>query len=458
VSAARTGLACLALGIVSACASEPTASPPNLLLVVFDTVRADHTAVGGYERDTTPSLRRLAGQGVSFETAYAPISITGPSHATLFSSLEVRQHGLERNAMVLDPQVETLAERLAARGMQTAGVVSSFALEESFGLAQGFAMWDDAFPIAEAATKLGPQADGRPREKGLDRRADFTTDRALAWLEGGRDPARPFFLFVHYMDPHVPYEAPPPWDARFGDDALARRLPTDTKRRIYAGYDAEIAFADAQLGRLVEKLDALGLGAETIVVVTSDHGEGLGDHGVWTHAVSVYEEQVRVPLVVRWTGRIAPGRAVREPVGLVDVVPTLLELMGLPAESGLAGRSFAAALRGDAPLDAERPVFLYRRHYEPPETAEVRVLGAQDGVRVGRWKWVEGDRDGTRLLFDLERDPAETRNQAALEPARAAELSALLARWREGHGAKLATSRPLREEEVEKLRALGYVQ
>jgi arylsulfatase A-like enzyme len=449
-------VASLAWTAAVACRPAPDAPPPNLLLVTFDTTRADHTSVGGYARDTTPRLRRLAEQGANFAIAYSTTASTAPAHASLFTSLYPREHGLDRNSLVLDPDVETLAELLAARGFQTAGIPSSYVLDSEFGVAQGFERWDDHFELEESMVELRGK-DGAERKASLDRRADFTTDRAIAWL-GGRETARPFFLFVHYMDPHAPYEPPPPFDARFAGDAVSQRAPTEVRRKAVNAYDGEIAYADEQLGRLVDQLDALGLAERTIVVVTADHGEGLQEHGVWLHTVNVHEEQVRVPLVFRWTGRIAPGRVVSEPVSIVDVVPTLLDLMGLAAgATPPSGRSLAAALRDGARVEAGAPVFFQRRNYERAELVEgLRVLGAQHGVRAGRWKWIEGDRDGTRQLYDLETDEAETLNRALEEPQRAQELAALVAQWRERHAPKFEKARPLTPEEVEKLRALGY--
>jgi arylsulfatase A-like enzyme len=204
-------LACLGLGLTLACARE--ARPPNLLLITLDTTRRDHCSVYGYERKTTPNLERVAAEGVRFALAYAPSSTTAPSHATLFTSLYPITHRVTRNGRVLLPVHQTLAERVRERGWTTAGFVSSYVLNGRFGFGQGFEVWDDEF---DPATATAPKENWSGADvAAVDRRGDATARRALAWLEGGRDQERPFFLFVHFYDPHSPYVPPPEFADRF---------------------------------------------------------------------------------------------------------------------------------------------------------------------------------------------------------------------------------------------------
>src|SRR6185436_6011947 len=354
------GLALAALAILAGGCRHPEEAP-NLVLVTIDTLRADHTTPYGYGRDTTPVLARLAREGVAVDLAYAPMATTGPSHAALLTSRYPVSLGYLRNGQRLDEAQTTLAERLRAAGYRTSAAVSSFVLDRRLGFAQGFGTYDCRCDRARATATI-ERWEGLTVPAGFDRRADETTDVALAWLaRRGRD--RPFFLWVHYFDPHHPYSPPAPYDRRFAPPPAATGLP----RRAVALYDGEIAFTDHQLGRLLDAIDAEGLAARTLVVVTADHGEGLMQHGHMGHGLHLYEEAVRVPLVFRWPGSLPAGALVPGPVEHVDLVPTVLDLLGLPRGGGeIEGQSLAAALRGQAGTagrDSRRTVFLQRRLY-----------------------------------------------------------------------------------------------
>jgi arylsulfatase A-like enzyme len=319
-----------------------------------------------------------------------------------------------------------------------------------FAFDQGFAAFDDRFE-RETSTYTEQFWEGQEIRDAFDRRGDATTDRALRWLEAnaGRGP---LFAWVHYFDPHAPYAPPTGFEGRFepgpGADALARDI---------ARYDGEIAFADAELGRLLDGLESLGLAANTIVAVTADHGEGLMDHGHMEHGVHIYEEQVRVPLVLRWPGRIAPVR-LTAPVELADLRPTLHELLGLAPDPAFEGESLAPVLVAGGALDADRPVYLYRRHFAGEQRGDTYVKGEKFGVRVGRWKLIDGPEEGTRELFDLEADPGERANRVEAEPAVAAELAGRLAAWRAGRTSDAGAPLQVTPEERERLRALGYTE
>jgi arylsulfatase A-like enzyme len=441
---------------LAACSPRGASGPPALLLISLDTTRSDHLSVYGYPRQTSPQLDALARQGVRFAAAYAASASTGPSHATLFTSLHPLRHGVVKNGLRLAEERETLAERLRAHGFQTAAVVSCFVLGAKFGFAQGFDLYDDEFAPGEA-TVTTSKWDGHEVPGSFDRRGDHTTRRALHWLREGRDPARPFFLFVHYFDPHLSYAPPEPFATRFEAELPATASRLD---RLIARYDGEIAFADHAVGELLGGLEELGLADSTLVIVSGDHGEGLMQHGMLAHGVHIYEEAVRVPLLLRWPGRLPQRRTVSEPVATVDVAPTALELLGLGPESGLEGESLAPAARGEARLDGERPIYLYRRPYQSGWVADLGRLyvnGALFGIRQGRWKYIEGDALETRELFDLEAKLREGRNLAGAHPEKVRELAGRLEEWRRPQGTAPGAAE-ISPEDREALRALGYLE
>ena len=389
--------------------------PRNLLLLTLDTTRPDRLGCYGSPSGATPNLDALAARGARLEEAVAPVALTRPSHATLLTGLEPRQHGVWSNGPYrLEPAFTTIAERFSQRGFSTAAVVSSFVLGRSFGLDQGFARYDDT--VAEA-----PGADP-------EKTADAAERSASTWIGSGA-AAPPFFLWVHFYDPHHPYVPPEPYSSRFRSDP-------------YAG---EVAFMDAAIGRLLHALAAKGLEAETLVVAVADHGEGLGEHGEPTHGYFLYDSTLRVPLILAGPG-VPPGLVVPGGVTLADLAPTMLEALGLEPDTGVAGRSFWSELPrgrvGARPALLENPAI--HRQFGWAELA---------GLRADGWKWIAAP---TPELYDLSADPGETRNLARAEPARAAQLGERLARMRAG-AAAAGQARGLSPEQEERLAALGYV-
>lgn len=435
------------IAIAVACA--PASPPPNVLLISVDTLRADHSSAYGYHRDTTPALDALANSGTRFEVAYSPMSLTGPAHASLFSGLYPSTHLVLDNGLEMTGRVDTLAELFSARGYQTAAVVSSFVLDAKFGFARGFAHYEDDFD-PDTASSVVPEWKGHAVPTGFDRRANATTDRAIRWLEEKRNSERPFFLFLHYFDPHSPYLPPGRFALRYTDGA------TDDEHMIDL-YDGEIAFTDSEIGRLLTVLTDAGLDRDTIVAVTADHGESLMQRDYWTHGLFVYEEEVRVPLILRWPGHITAGRVIREPALLVDVAPTLVELTHLDVDTTVfEGRSLAKALLGDSLLDPDRPVFLIRKYYKGSlMQGEITAIGRRFGVRRGVWKYIVGPEEGTHELYNLRHDPSETVDLYAEKPGRARKLAKVLERWRGTH-AKQRSEATVSEQDREALRALGY--
>lgn len=458
--AAMTALAAL----VGACSRQPigaVGTRPNVVLVTLDTVRADHCSVYGYSRPTTPGLQSLARAGTTFEAAYAPMATTSPSHATMLTGLHPRSHGVVKNGLVLGATIPTLAEVLRGAGYETAAFVSSYVLNARFGLARGFDRFDDDFTGANASFK-SPEWEGMTVEGTFDRRADEVTSKVVAWLEARGTPAKgaasapaavqPLFLWVHYFDPHDPYEPPEPYRTRFAPSAPA----ADALARDVAAYDGEIAFTDAELARLVGALDRVLDPRNTLLVVVGDHGEGLMDHGHMHHGLMLFEEAVRVPWLVRWSGQVHAGARVAAPVGLVDLMPTVLALAGgTSAPRPLQGVSLAPVLTRGAPAP-EHAVVMERRLYKTSPVDGFTVSGPKLAIRFGPWKYIEAPEEGSRQLFDVARDPAERTDLAQAEPARVQDLAERLARWRAATPVGEAMLPALPSEEEQRLRALGY--
>lgn len=427
---------------------------PNVLLVTIDTLRADHCSGYGYRLPTTPRLDRLGREGTRFAAAYAPMATTAPSHATLLTSLYPLAHRVLKNGHALAAEHETLAEIVRARGYETAAIVSSFVLHGKFALGQGFEVYDDDFSAARPSMPVR-KWQAYAIEEGFDRRAAEATSRAVRWLTTGRAKDRPFFLWVHYFDPHSPYDPPRRYRDAFqpagdGRDGLAAAI---------AAYDGEVRFTDEAIGWLLDAVDREGLRESTLVVATADHGEGLMQHGHMEHGLMLYEEAVRVPLVLRWPGRILAARTVAEPVGLVDVTPTVLDLLGVQRTgTPFQGTSFAPVLEGRAKGDPERAVFLQRRQYEPGVRDGFRVNGEKWAVRAGQWKYIEALEERTRELYDLGADPGELQNRIDRFPERARVLSTALTAWRSVVTRSGSPPPGISPEDAEKLRALGYVQ
>lgn len=444
-------------GLAAALAACAPSEPPNVLLVSVDTLRAD--ALGAYGGPVpTPTFDRLAREGVVFEQAYAPAPSTAPSHATLLTGQEPQRHGVLRNGEALAEAATSLAEVFRAQGWRTAGFVSSFVLDPRFGWSQGFEHFDANISERGSTMRKGRAYPGAfwaaERFDGFDRRATATTDAAVRWIAGAPEP---FFAFVHYFDPHAPYVPPAVFGERVAGAALpmqGRHVPgvsPEQLEKLVRQYHGEVLYTDDALAALVDAATRKSK-RPTLVVVTSDHGEGLGQHDCLEHAVHLYEEQVRIPLIVHGLGDLAAGRRVATPVALADVAPTVLELAGLPGLPAPDGRSLASAARGGAEPEP-RPVFGVRRLVSEQVKWD---RGVKLSVRRGTWKYIWAS-ERPHELYDLAADPAESRNALGEQPDVAGELRALLA----GHIAavpKLHDAAPLSEETREALQALGYVE
>jgi arylsulfatase A-like enzyme len=435
---------------------DPTETEhPSILLVTIDTLRADHCSAYGYARPTTPRLDALAERGVRFAAAYAPMASTAPSHATMFTSLLPRAHGMLKNGQVLPARHRRLAEVMRDNGYLTAAFVSSFAVNRRFGFGEGFATYDDDFTGAHTSHRMS-KWEGQSVPEFFDRRADETRPRVLDWLrshgylENAR-AAKPFFVWVHLFDPHEPYDPPSEDRARIRPDSTG-----DALQRAIANYDAEIRFADREMGAIFDALEAAGRFDEVLTIVVGDHGEGLMQHGHMYHGVLIYEETVRVPLVFHWPSRLSEPLVIEEPVEVLDLAPTLLELAGLAPLPQFQGTSLAGVMRGQAVADPERPIFLERREFDTPVVDGFRVIGNKFGLRQGRWKYIEAKEEGTHELYDLANDPHERSNLFETRPDESATLARVLHVWIDGSSPPSVPA--VSPEDARGLRELGYVQ
>ena len=426
-------LAALALLTTSCTSPEPErAAPPtarHLVLVTIDTLRADRLGCYGNRGLPTPNLDRLAAEGTMAPDAVVDVPLTRPSHFSLLSGLLPTQHGIRDNvAPGRGPETPLLAEVLQTAGFRTAAFVSSIVLASHSGLDRGFDTYSDEFESKAGALYF---------ESKFQKRGDETVEEAVSWLESNaQGPEARLFAWIHLYDPHKPYDPPEPYASRYAERP----------------YDGEVAWTDELVGRIDAALTRLELRDQTLLTVTSDHGEALGEHREMTHGFFIYQSTLAVPLLFRGPG-VMPGGRLPVTVRTIDLLPTFLELVGVPAPAGATfpGQSLAAALQGQEPPPA--PVTY-------AETLEPRLhYGWSDlrSVREGKWKYIQAPRPE---LYDLENDPGERRNLAEVEPSRVKALQASLGRilaaepTARGPGSPGA-SLPL--DLREKLGALGYV-
>jgi arylsulfatase A-like enzyme/Flp pilus assembly protein TadD len=399
-----------------AAAATPPAAPPDLLLISVDTLRPDALGwVAG--RNPTPAIDALAREGVHFPSAVSPVPLTLPAHVSIMTGLVPRRHGVRDNGQVLGAGPATLAETLRAKGYATAAFIGGYTLRAPFGLDRGFDHYDDALPSGEEAWRERP--------------APETTAAALAWLRSRASPQSkraPFFLFVHYYDAHDPYTPP-------------ARLAGSGPR---SAYDGEVRYVDESIGELRRALHDLRLDRNLLTVFLGDHGESLGEHGEDTHGFFVYDATILVPLVFHFPGRLSPA-ASPLPARLVDISPTVLDLLGFGSLPSIDGLSLVPTLKGQrqeippAYLESQQPWLGYG--WAP--------LAA---VRADGWKLIAAPRPE---LFDLRSDPREQTNLFDRRPEVARRLFALVHTI---EGAVVPASRPAADPEtLDKLRALGYV-
>ncbi|GAB4222535.1 MAG: hypothetical protein Kow0062_20390 [Acidobacteriota bacterium] len=407
---------------------EDGTAAPTVLLVTVDTLRADRLGCYGREDAGTPRIDRLAEGGTLFENAHTSAPLTLPAHASILTGRSLPAHGVFNNGTFRLPDgVPTLPEALAAAGWSTGAFVSAPVLARRYGLDRGFAVYDDHIPQPRSGRGLVVHY---PERAGLE-----TARRALAFI-AAQPSGKPVFAWVHIWEPHVPYS--PPAD-------LARRYADDR-------YQGEVAAADRVVGRLIDEIDAMGRGDRRLVTVVADHGEGLGEHGEPTHGVFLYRATMRVPWILEGPAWGVPaGRRIEAPVSVIDLAPTLADLVGLPPLEGVDGASLVPLLRGGAAPDRAG---VFAESHLP--RLEFGWSGLRALVSAGHLKLIDAPRPE---LFDLEKDPSEEKDLSADRGADVRELQ----RGLDGLVARAGSLAPAGEagrevssEEIAELRSLGY--
>ncbi len=444
-------------------------TPTNIVLISVDTLRPDHLSIYGYERKTSPQIDRFFAEATRYARAYSAEANTSPSVVSMLSGRVPARHRVRLFYQRIPGDVPTLSDYLGAANYQTAAIVSNVVLTgEAIGLSTRFDHYDDFVDEREARLEV------------FERRASRTSDAAIAWLENRRDRARPYFLWVHYIDPHGPYRAPE--DSRGARFRAEHPVPIDPSRvvpyqreaglrdgaRYVDRYDDEIAYADAEIGRLLEAIETESTSGEPIVVFTADHGENLVEHDIYfNHGHQVWESVMRVPLLVRWPE--GERHRVDVPVSLVDLVPTLLDAVGYPDPDGALdfdGVPLARRREGDAiSLEAsgasgrgDPSTWTWRHHRALVSDNEKWFTSVdRDGELIARGHydlstdpgelaplpWHFGGRGNTLLRwFDADPDPAG--------------MPAMALRGKRLDGPKVAPGRT--PEELRALRALGYIE
>lgn len=394
---------------------------PNVVVITIDTLRADHLGCYGYTKIRTPNIDAFAADNARFERAYTPVPVTLPAHTAIFTGTYPTLSGMhDFSGNKLNPKQPTLATVLRQQGYATGAVIGSAVLDSRFGLNQGFDFYYDHFDF------------NRMQESNLEameRPGNVVTDIALDWL--GKNAESKFFLWVHLYDPHYPYQPPPPYSEQYRD-----RL-----------YDGEIAFADAQFGRVIAFLKAKGLYDNTLIVLTGDHGESLGEHGEKTHGFFIYNATLRVPVIIHLPGAAA-AKTVSELASLTDLMPTVLQELKIEVPAQVQGRSLLPLLTGkkEDSISVYAETFLPRLHFN---WSELR------SVETEKYQFIEAPKPE---LYDLAADPGETRNLYTDKKAVGGELQARLRALVRQYSAdqELAEKTGLDPALMERLKSLGY--
>ncbi|MFO8055739.1 MAG: sulfatase [bacterium] len=421
----------------------------NLVVFTLDTTRADRLSCYGYEKETTPAIDKVARQGVLFENCASCSSITPVSHASIFTGMYPYHHGLRSmhgtEDLVMNHDTVTLAQALEKEGYNTAAFVSAFPVSRRYGLDRGFRMFDEEFQCKHPQKAVGKG--GMVDTGTCQRRADATTKSALKWLfEHHRQN---FFVWVHYFDPHDPILLPP-------EEFRPETGPEEAGRKEYLRdlYDGEIRFMDRELGKVVDWLRDQGLYENTLIVIVADHGEGLGDHDFWTHGI-LYQEQVLLPLIFRVPGM--EGKRVSGRVRSIDIMPTILDLLGVRDPQQTDGKSLVPAMKSGRDIK-DRPAYA-----ESQNKFSMRVMGrvyqkdVMYSLTRGDYKYILNITGAQEELYNLSRDPGEQKNLAGDE--RYSSRKAALQKELEKRMKISPVPPPLdtaSPEVIKKLKSLGY--
>ena len=430
--------------LFTATASSESRSP-FILLVTVDTLRADRLSGYGYDKPTSPQIDRLLARGARFTRAWTVEPLTNPALCSMVTGLLPHEHGASRNGLRLQLGLDSLPKILARKGWATAAVVSNWTLKKNIsGLDEHFEDYLGVFSRRRYFGLINAEATG-----------ENVTDAAIDWVEEhmARSPEQPFILWVHYVEPHSPYRFQKQWAGRLG---IEGKDPKRSDR-----YDTEIAEADAQVGRLLRSIRDRIDDDRLLVFFAADHGESLGEHDFWGHGRFLYEPSLRIPMGFTWQG-IIKQQTVEAQARIVDLAPTVLELLDLPVPAAFRGVSWAPALTGSS--EAVEQAQCYEAHRGAVHGAPQSELARSKGLlSVGR---IDGSRKeiivlngNARLLFDLDSDPGELHSLVDQASPPSAELVQCMGEISEGHGSldRLKVKK-LDAETVEQLRALGYLE
>lgn len=418
----------------------------NVLIVTFDTTRADRIGCYGYPSHT-PSIDRLAAEGVRMAYAYTPSTQTLPSHASLFTGLYSITHGVVTNGQTLSDRAWTLAEELHKQGYATGAIVGAATLISDFRLNQGFHTYDEQFggTWVERTFKSFMRSLSRAKLNiPSTRPAQIVARRARAWIARHARATQPFFLWVHFWDAHEPYERHPDF-SRPG--LVVGDGPENQYGEKEANYVNEIEFADHHLRTILDQLDSLGLTNDTLTIFAADHGESLGAHDYQGHRQEVWNDILQIPLIFRFPGHLPSGQVIDAPVMTIDVMPTVLQLLGIPYRP----RDFQG-----------EDIFQLRSQSRKVFALAVKLFTKTPIRRTvidGPMKFVEYDDSGRNALYNVRTDPEERKNLLAGGPTpTSARLRGDIVNWYDAYS-RLTPDKPhLTEEQQERLRSLGYIK
>jgi arylsulfatase A-like enzyme len=470
----------LLVGVLAACG--PAESPeqaaaigPNVLLITVDTLRADHLGGYGYPLPTSPTIDRLTERGTRFDDCTVQWPKTWPSMVSMMTGAYPKTTGMKYRPRAMHPTLLLLSELFQAAGYSTGAVVTNFNVGKTFGFDQGFETFIESWQEAWAAQMGDEPFQNAPGKVKQYTNASLATDQALGWLKG-LDRSKPFFLWLHYMDPHGPYLPPAGYEQYFREQYDSAPIPEErlpayqlqldpesgapiTDLAHYMGqYDREIRYLDDEIDRLLQEIDE----SETLVVLTADHGESLGEHGYYLeHGMFPYQACARIPLIMVQQGRIPAGKVIERPVGLIDLPATILELAGMDIPATFEGKSLVGLMENGSMAGGPEYVFMESGYHDLTQLV----------VRRGEWKLIAvrspRDRDmmtgGPYELYDVIADPHEVNNLVSVRPDIVSNLREVLQDWFTG-GARWEQRgeeidlQALSPEERAMLEALGYIR
>lgn len=438
---------------------------PNIVFIVIDTLRWDHMGCYGYKRATTPTLDRIAAEGARFEYAIASSSWTMPCVMSMFTSVPPSRHGVTSSSRSLDDIFTTLAVELKKGGYQTAGITSNPLTHGKFGYSRGFDIYDDSTIIFNVSLDFFEDKGNPLRGIHNAPSSDEVTRQARSWLNEKRRSDRPFFLHLLYFDPHYDYMPPSPYDEMFtqatyqGDQTGAgitslegKKLSKEDQEHIIGLYDGEIRYADDYIGKLMEDLKKTGLYDDTVIVITGDHGDEFWDHGGVAHGHTLYDELIRIPLIVRYPKLIKGGAVLRKQAAHIDLMPTLLDIAGLPIPAQCQGRSLRSLLEGRPGGFSEQPAF-----------SEVEIHSEMKSIRSPTQKIVERNNGLVKDMYSLFDDPKEQQDLSRTKRAQEFEpLNREFQAWKKTMAVGTKAARTVAPSDLDprllqQLRSLGYI-